>query len=80
MACKSASPSRDAKCLQIHRRDDKPLHPVTGRERSENPLYLCLLFHVDEKLDTICWLDGAAATELWNLMTFIPEEWKPLMA
>jgi hypothetical protein len=37
--------------FKIHRRGDKQLHSVTGRERSENPLYLCLLFRVDEKAE-----------------------------
>jgi hypothetical protein len=32
-----------------------------------------------KKLDTLWWLDGVAAPEFWVLMSFIPEEWKPLM-
>jgi hypothetical protein len=49
----------------------------------KDPRTLCIcgyFFVLMKKLDTIWWLDGAAAPEFWSLMTFIPEEWKPLMA
>lgn len=49
-------------------------------KRSENPRYLCLLFCVDEEAGYNLVLDGEAAPKFWNLMTFISEEWKPLMA
>lgn len=50
-------------------------------EKDPKALCICAYFFIlMKKLDTIWWLDGAAATEFWNLMTFIPEEWKPLMA
>jgi hypothetical protein len=50
-------------------------------EKDPRTLCICAYFFVlMKKLDTIWWLDGAAAPEFWNLMTFIPEEWKPLMA
>jgi hypothetical protein len=49
----------------------------------KDPRTLCIcgyFFVLMKKLDTIWWLDGVAAREFWSLMTFIPEEWKPLMA
>lgn len=48
----------------------------------KDPRALCIcayFFVLMKRLDTVWWLDGVAAPEFWGLMSFIPEEWKPLM-
>ena len=49
-------------------------------QKDPRALCICAYFFVlMKKLVTIWWLDGVAAPEFWGLMSFIPEEWKPLM-
>lgn len=49
-------------------------------QKDPRALCICAYFFVlMKKLDTIWWLDGVAGPEFWGLMSFIPEEWKPLM-
>ncbi|KAH8791897.1 hypothetical protein BGZ57DRAFT_849242 [Hyaloscypha finlandica] len=49
-------------------------------QKDPRTLCICAYFFVlMKKLDTLWWLDGVAAPEFWDLMSFIPEEWKPLM-
>lgn len=50
-------------------------------EKDPRTLCICGYFFVlMQKLNYIWWLDGVAAPEFWSLMSFIPEDWKPLMA
>jgi len=50
-------------------------------EKDPRTLCICAYFFVlTKKLNTIWWFDGEAAPKFWNLMTFISEEWKPLIA
>jgi hypothetical protein len=50
-------------------------------EKDPRTLCICGYFFVlMQKLNSIWWLDGVAAAEFWSLMSFIPEEWKHLMA
>jgi Fungal specific transcription factor domain len=49
----------------------------------EDPRALCIcgyFFVLMQKLNAVWWLDGVAAPEFWSVMSFIPDEWKPLMA
>jgi len=49
-------------------------------QKDPRALCICAYFFVlMKKLVTIWWLDGVAGPEFWGLMSFIPEEWKPLM-
>jgi hypothetical protein len=49
-------------------------------QKDPRALCVCAYFFVlMKKLVTIWWLDGVAVHEFWGLMSFIPEQWKPLM-